>query len=100
MAGHRFGRADGEAVFRVFTEDSLDRASFANVAQSGGSGMGVDVIHFSRRDSRVIKRHLRCPSRALAIGRWRSHVVSVAGKSVSGELAIDFSATGPGMFEF
>src|SRR5437899_297246 len=47
MAGHRFGRTDGDFV-GLFAKYLLDRARLAYVADGRGSRMGVDVINLIR----------------------------------------------------
>src|SRR5437879_2400460 len=91
MAGHRFGRADGN--FGLLAKNLLDRLRFADVAETGRSGVGVDVIDIAGRDLRVLERQLHGARGASTVLRRRSHVIGVRRKSVAGKLAIDFRAS-------
>src|SRR5260370_23578613 len=97
MAGHRFGRADGN--FSLLAKNLLDRSCFTDVAQSGGSGVSVDVIDVAWRNLCVIERQLHGARGAFAIFRRRGHVAGVRRKSVAGELTINLRAALLRMFE-
>src|SRR5438128_5229483 len=97
MAGHRFGRADGN--FGLLAKNLLDRFCFADVAETGRSGVGVNVIDVVRRNLRVIERQLHGARSASAILRRRGHVIGVRRKSVAGKLAIDFRSALLRVFE-
>src|SRR5438128_1336347 len=97
MAGHRFGRADGN--FGLLAKNLLDRFCFADVGETGRSGVGVNVIDVVRRNLRVIERQLHGARSASAILRRRGHVIGVRRKSVAGKLAIDFRSALLRVFE-
>src|SRR5437762_11348398 len=97
MAGHRFGRANGN--FGLLAKNLFDRFCFADVAQTGGSGVGVDVIDVAGRDLRVIQRLLHGPRGASAVFRRGGHVVGIRRKSVAGELTINLRAALLRVFE-
>src|SRR4029077_9709362 len=98
MAGHRFGRTDRNFV-RLLAKNLFDRLSFADVAETGGSGVGVDVIDVAGRDLCMIERQLHGAGGASAVFRRRGHVVGVRRKSVAGELAINFRSALLRVFE-
>src|SRR6266480_3470176 len=97
MAGHGLGRADRN--FGLLAKNLFDRFGFADVAETGGSGVGVDVVDVIRRNLCVIERELHGARGASTVFRWRGHVVGVGGKSVAGELTINFRAALLRMFE-
>src|SRR5438874_8626660 len=97
MAGHRFGRADGN--FGLLAKNLLDRFCLADVAKTGRSGVGVDVIDVAGRDLRVIQRLLHGARRASAVFRRGGHVVGIRRKSVAGELTINLRAALLRVFE-
>src|SRR5438477_1371968 len=97
MAGHRFGRADGN--FGLVAKNFFDRFGLADVAETSGSGVGVDVIDVAGRDLRVIERQLHGAGGASAVFRRRGHVMGVRRKPVAGELTINFRAALLRMFE-
>src|SRR6266404_4763676 len=97
MAGHRFGRADGN--FGLLAKNLLDRFCLADVAKTGRSGVGVDVIDVAGRDLRVIQRLLHGARRASAVFRRGGHVVGIRRKSVAGELTIYLRAAFLRVFE-
>src|SRR6202022_1965833 len=70
-----------------------------DIAETGGSGVGVDVIDLLWRDLRVVERHFHCARGTFAIFRWRGHVIGVRGKSVAGKLAINFRSALLRVFE-
>src|SRR5258708_12974599 len=98
MAGHRFGGADRN-LFRVVAKNFFDRLSFADIAKTGGSGVGVDVIDVAGRNLRVIERELHGARRTSAVLRRGGHVVGIRRKSVAGELTIDLRAALLPVFE-
>src|SRR5438270_11688295 len=90
MAGHGLGRADGN--LGLLAKNFFNRLRFTDVAETGRSGVGVNVIDIARRNFRVLERQLHGPRGASAILRRRSHVIGVRRKSVASELAINFRA--------
>src|SRR6266436_3148378 len=98
MAGHRFGGTDRNLV-RVVAKNFFDRLGFTDIAKTGRSGVGVDVVDVVRRNLRVIERQLHGPRGASAVFRRRGHVVGVGGKSITGELTIDLRAALLRVFE-
>src|SRR6266480_6513151 len=90
MAGHGLGRADGN--LGLLAKNFFNRLRFTDVAETGRSGVGVNVIDIARRNFRVLKRQLHGPRGASAVIRRRSHVIGVRRKSVASELAINFRA--------
>src|ERR1700730_18787900 len=98
MAGHRFRGADRNLV-GLLAKNLFDRLGFADVAETGGSGVGIDVIDVAGRDLWVVARHFHGARGAFAIFRWRGHVVGVRRKSVAGKLAINFRAALLRVFE-
>src|SRR5438132_5062457 len=91
MAGHGLGRADGN--FGLLAENLLDRFCLADVAETGGSCVSVDVIDIVRRNLRVIERASHGARGTSAILRRRSDVIGVRRKSVAGALTIDLRST-------
>src|SRR5205823_7222071 len=77
----------------------FDRFCLTDVAETGGSGVGVDVIDIAGRDLSVIERQLHGARGAAAVFRRRGHVVGVSRKSVAGQLTIDLRAALLGVFE-
>src|SRR5437660_1716363 len=98
MAGHRFGGTDRNFV-RLLAKNLFDRLGFADVAETGGSGVGIDVIDVVRRNLCVIERQLHGARGASTVFRRRGHVVGIRRKSVASKLAIDFRAALLRMFE-
>src|SRR5712691_3447284 len=98
MAGHRFGGTDRNLV-RVVAKNFFDRLGFTDIAKTGRSGVGVDVVDVVRRNLRVIERQLHGARSASAVFRRRGHVVGVGRKSVAGELTIDLRAAFLRVFE-
>src|ERR1700736_332940 len=99
MAGHRFGGTDRNLLC-LFAKDLFERLGCADVAETGGSGVSIDVIDVAWRNLRVIERQLHGARGPSAVFRRRGHVVGVGRKSVAGELTINFRAALLRMFKF
>src|SRR5438552_3874634 len=84
---------------RSLAKNLFDRLSLADVAETGGSGVSVDVIDVAGRDLCVIERQLHGARGASAVFRRRGHVMGVRRKSVARELAVDFRAALLRVFE-
>src|SRR6266480_6639091 len=99
MAGHRFGRADGDLI-RMFSEYLFDCACLAQVTDVRRSGMRIDIIHLIWGYAGMLERQLHGARGAFAIRRWRRHMVGVGRKTVSRDFAVNFCAARLGMFQF
>src|SRR5437762_6174480 len=98
MAGHRFRGTDRNLVW-LLAKNLFDRLGLADIAETGRSGVGFDVIDVAGRDLCVIERQLHGAGGASAVFRWRGHVIGVRRKPVAGELTINFRAALLRMFE-
>src|SRR5207302_4046089 len=91
------GRADGN--FGLLAKNLLDRFCLADVAETGRSGVSVDIIDVVRRNLCVIERQLHGARGASAVFRRRGHMVGVRGKTVAGKLTIYLRAALLRVFE-
>src|SRR5437867_10844307 len=92
MAGHRFGRTDGDCV-GVLAKYLFDGARLAYVADVRGSRMGVDIVNLIRRYPGMLQSTLHCARRALAIWWRRSHMIRIGREAISCDFTIDFRTT-------
>ncbi len=77
VAGHRFGRTDGEPA-GMFAEDRFDGLRLVGVVQRGGGPVGVDVVDSVGVHPRILQGDLHAPGGAFMPRRRGGHVKGVA----------------------
>ncbi len=90
MASHRLG---GGELGRVAAKQALDGFQLLGVTDRGRGTMGVDVVHLAD----TLHRHLHATHGAFAARGH--HVVTIGGRTVTGDLGIDVGTTGQGVFQ-
>ena len=81
-------------------QSGFDRLGFADIPESGGCRMGVDVIDLLRVDSTVFHGDLDRPRSPIALRHRSGHVVGVRRASVTGNLAINPGSSAFGVLIF
>src|SRR5579859_2447548 len=88
MAGHRFGRADGD-LFRKVAKNPLESAGFDDITERRGSSMRVDVADVFRLELGILEGRFYDAVGAVAVGGGLRDVVGVAGHSVADDFRED-----------
>lgn len=100
VTSHGFRRAHDQAVFSVISEGSLDRFGFADVAETGGGAVGVDVADFIRVDLAMLEGHGHAARSAFTFGVGRGHVIGIGAESVANEFGVNVGTAFFGVLQF
>ena len=86
VAGHALGRTHGDVVGGD-AAGQADGSRLGDISHRGPGSMGVEIVHFSRRDTRVGQRRGDGPGGLRRVAARRHHVDPVARHADAGELA-------------